>query len=71
VRTDGLTDRELQIALLVTQGKTDKAIAAHLHIDPQTVRWHVHRIAERWGFAKDAETNIRVCIANRVQKLVA
>ena len=41
---DFLTQRELQIATLVMQGKVNKQIAYRLHIAPNTVQSHLKRI---------------------------
>ncbi|NUK39653.1 LuxR family transcriptional regulator [Streptomyces lunaelactis] len=45
-----LTPRERQVALLVTQGLTDKQIAAQLVISPRTAQGHVQRILAKLGF---------------------
>jgi DNA-binding NarL/FixJ family response regulator len=46
---DFLTQRELQIAALVMQGRLNKQIAHHLHIAPNTVQSHLKRIYCKLG----------------------
>jgi PAS domain S-box-containing protein len=43
-RTQYLTDREREVLAWITQGLSNKAIAAILHVAPNTVRNHVQRI---------------------------
>jgi len=42
-----LTDREMQIFLLLEQGLGRNDIAVALHLSPNTVRTHIHRILRR------------------------
>jgi len=42
-----LTDRQLEVATLVAEGKSNKAIARALGLSRHTVRNHVVRVAER------------------------
>jgi two-component system, NarL family, nitrate/nitrite response regulator NarL len=44
---DGLTKREAQVAELVADGLSNKAIASRLSIELATVKNHVHRILEK------------------------
>ena len=46
---DVLTQRELQIATLVMQGRVNKQIAYRLHIAPNTVQSHLKRIFCKLG----------------------
>ena len=46
----GLTKREQEVAELVTQGLTNKAIAAKLVISPRTAQGHVEHILTKLGF---------------------
>jgi DNA-binding NarL/FixJ family response regulator len=55
------TRRQAEVILMVAQGLTNKAIAEHLGIDPNTVEARLHRVYERLGF--DPELNQRVCLA--------
>ena len=48
--TTGLTKRERQVADLVAQGLTNKAIAARLVISPRTAQGHVEHILTKLGF---------------------
>jgi DNA-binding NarL/FixJ family response regulator len=40
----GLTDRELEVLLLVARGRSNQEIAAELHISPHTAKTHVNRV---------------------------
>jgi len=42
-----LTARERQIVVLISDGQSNKAIAAHLHVELSTVKNHVHNIFEK------------------------
>jgi DNA-binding NarL/FixJ family response regulator len=44
-----LTRREQQLVPLISQGLTNKEIAAQLNLSEQTVKNHVHRILQRMG----------------------
>ena len=44
---DNLTEREQELLKLLVEGLDYKAIAARLHISPQTVRTHISRIYEK------------------------
>ncbi|MFJ7899463.1 ATP-binding protein [Streptomyces sp. NPDC096198] len=50
-----LTPREAQIARLVSEGLTNKEIAAHLVIAPRTAEGHVQRILTKLGFSSRAQ----------------
>lgn len=41
---DGLTDREVEVLLLVAQGKTNRQVAEQLVISPRTVNTHLTSI---------------------------
>jgi pimeloyl-ACP methyl ester carboxylesterase len=49
-RTDGLTARQREVAELVSQGCTNREIAARLGIDERSAEGHVERIRLRLGF---------------------
>ncbi len=42
-----LTEREKEIALLASQGKSNEAIAEQLSITVGTVKWHIHNLLEK------------------------
>lgn len=48
---DELTDREREVLLLITQGLTNKEIAAGLHVSIKTVKSHVSSIIQKLGVA--------------------
>jgi DNA-binding CsgD family transcriptional regulator len=51
----GLTERELEIARLVIDGRTHKEIGAQLYVAPKTVEHHVARIRTKVGASTRAE----------------
>ena len=58
----GLTDREAEILLGITRGKTNKAIAEDLYISPLTVKTHLQRIYRKLGVESRAETLSRALL---------
>jgi len=48
-QTDGLSEREIEVLLLVAQGFTNKEIAARLNIGVKTVETHNAHIAQKLG----------------------
>jgi len=50
-----LTPRELQVARLVAEGRSNKQIAAELVIAPRTAEGHVERILAKLGFTSRAQ----------------
>lgn len=43
----GLSDRELEVLRELAAGHSNKEIAAHLHVSPNTVKTHVARLFEK------------------------
>jgi pimeloyl-ACP methyl ester carboxylesterase len=54
-RTDGLTARQREVVELVSQGCTNREIAARLGIDERSAEGHVERIRLRLGFRSRAQ----------------
>lgn len=51
----GLSEREAEVALLVSEGRTHKEVGAQLFISPKTVEHHVARIRQKLGASSRAE----------------
>ncbi|GIK41822.1 MAG: DNA-binding response regulator [Chloroflexota bacterium] len=51
----GLSDRELKVLALITQGKTNKEIATSLYLGEGTIRNYVSNILEKMGLGNRAE----------------
>ncbi|HEX7085874.1 MAG TPA: response regulator transcription factor [Vicinamibacterales bacterium] len=51
----GLSPRELEIVAAVIRGETNRAIAEHLGLSPQTVKNHLSNIFEKLGVASRLE----------------
>lgn len=61
-----VTDRQLEVALLIAEGLTDKEIAMILVISEETVAKHVQNIMHRWNLSRTR--NVRVQITRRILK---
>jgi DNA-binding CsgD family transcriptional regulator len=48
-RIDDLTPQELQVALLLTSGRTTRETAAALFLSPKTVEYHLRHVYQRLG----------------------
>ncbi|MDE2240287.1 MAG: helix-turn-helix transcriptional regulator [Rhodospirillales bacterium] len=53
--TPALTDREVQVAVLLLAGHSTKAIAIRLSISPETVKVHRRNLYEKLGVSSQAE----------------
>jgi DNA-binding NarL/FixJ family response regulator len=51
----GLTAREREVAALITQGRSNSAIAAELFVTVRTVEAHVTHILRKLGFSSRAQ----------------
>ncbi len=58
--TSGLTPQELQVALAVGEGATNKQAAAALLISPKTVEYHLAKVYEKLGVRSRAELALRI-----------
>jgi DNA-binding CsgD family transcriptional regulator len=52
---DELTPQELQIALVVGEGKTNREAGAQLFLSPKTVEWHLGHVYRKLGVRSRAE----------------
>ena len=62
-RRDALTPRELQIAVLITEGRTTREAAAALFVSPKTVEYHLRHVYTKLDIANRAE--LAAMIASR------
>jgi DNA-binding CsgD family transcriptional regulator/tetratricopeptide (TPR) repeat protein len=62
-QTGGLTARELEVAGLIAQGKTNRELATLLQVSERTVETHVGNILSKLGFK--SRTQIAVWAVNR------
>jgi DNA-binding NarL/FixJ family response regulator len=58
--TDQLTPRELQVALVVASGSTNREAGAALYLSPKTVELHLSRIYRKVGVRSRAELASRL-----------
>lgn len=54
-----LSEREVAIAELLSQGRSNREIAEHLYLSPETVKDHVARIIRKLGASNRVEAAIR------------
>jgi DNA-binding CsgD family transcriptional regulator len=55
----GLSERELEVLHELAAGRTNKEIAANLHVSPNTVKTHVARVFEKLGARRRTEAILR------------
>jgi DNA-binding NarL/FixJ family response regulator len=63
-----LTPREREIADLLGDGHSNKAIAQRLHIEPTTVKNHVHNILAKLGVSRRADAAQRLRALPRARR---
>jgi DNA-binding CsgD family transcriptional regulator len=56
----GLTPREVEVALLLSQGLSNSALARQLGISPHTARHHTQRVLGKLGVHSRAEAGARL-----------
>lgn len=56
----GLTAREMQVAMLLSQGRSNAAIASALHISSHTARHHTQRILAKLGVHSRAAAGAKI-----------
>lgn len=62
-----LTEREIQVALLLLSGQSNKGIALHLGISPETAKVHRRNLYEKLGVSSQAEILTRYLAGHRLQ----
>ena len=50
-----LTAQEVQVALVVAEGATNKAAAAALYVSPKTIEYHLSQVYRRVGIHSRSE----------------
>jgi len=60
-----LSGRELEVAGLVAEGLSNKAIASHLHLSARTVERHVRHVLTKVGL--DNRTQLATSARDRIQ----
>jgi DNA-binding NarL/FixJ family response regulator len=56
----GLTGREVEVATLLAQGRSNTAVAAALHISSHTARHHTQRVLAKLGVHSRAEAGAKI-----------
>jgi DNA-binding NarL/FixJ family response regulator len=57
---DQLSPRELQVLAHMAEGRSNRAIGEHLHVELKTVETHVSRVFTKLGLDEDRRGNRRV-----------
>ena len=53
--SEELTPQELQVAMLVAGGKTNRAVGAQLSLSPKTIEWHLGHVYRKLGIRSRGE----------------
>lgn len=59
----GLTTGELRVMNLVAQGLTNREVASHLGISPETAKVHIRRIVTKLGASNRTDASVRAAAA--------
>ena len=53
--SEELTPQELQVAMLVAEGKTNREVGAQLFLSPKTIEWHLSHVYRKLGIGSRTE----------------
>ena len=53
--SEELTPQELQVAMLVADGKTNREVGARLFLSPKTIEWHLGHVYRKFGIRSRSE----------------
>ncbi|MDF5715720.1 MAG: response regulator transcription factor [Rhizonema sp. NSF051] len=67
VETNILSRREIDVLRLMTQGMSNKKIAAHLYISAGTVRSHVHQVLQKLSCSSRAQAAVKAIAEGLVE----
>ena len=53
--SEELTPQELQVAMLVAEGKTNREVGVQLFLSPKTIEWHLGHVYRKLGIGSRTE----------------